>query len=277
MKQFQAVQAFQNMQAMQAMNTLQYMKSKTELDETITSIKECITAMKEGMEGGFLQAKTLVEAWKGAADKHNRVLAQFLQKRKEVPTSEEGLAKYEGRGGGDATYVAKGGDVTEILKKMQLEYEDNLVELDKAEQETNAAYLLADDAKRLAIEAADKTKKTKEKVLGEKGQELANTQADLQEATDGHMADTTVLKETITTCKKREDQYNQHMKTREGELQAMSQAIEILEKVTGVRSPESKGVATIGFTQLGSLKKHKDPKAAVVAVLRKAGKSKATA
>ena len=34
-----------------------YMKSKTELDETITSIKECITAMKEGMEGGFLQAK----------------------------------------------------------------------------------------------------------------------------------------------------------------------------------------------------------------------------
>merc|ERR1719453_2841613 len=259
-----------------------YMKSKTELEETIKSIKDCITAMKEGMEGGFLQAKTLVEAWGYKTDKHNRVLAQFLQKR-EVPTSEEGAAKYEGRGGGDATYVAKGGDVTEILKKMQIEYEDDLVALDKAEAETQAAFLLADDAKRLAIEAADKTKKTKEKVLGEKGQELANTQSDLKEATDGHMADSSVLKDTVTTCKKREDQYNQHMKTREGELEAMQQAIEILEKVTGVRSPESKGVTPTAvipdFTQLRNVhsRTYKDPKAAVVAVLRKAGKSKATA
>merc|ERR1719440_1835297 len=189
-------------------------------------------------------------------------------------------SKYSGRGGGDATYVAKGGDVTEILKKMLMEYEDDLVALDKAEAETKAAYDLADDAKGLAIDAATKTKKTKEKVLGEKGQELANTQSDLKEATDSHIADTQVLKETITTCKKREDQYNQHMKTRAGELEAMSQAIEILEKVTGVRSPESKGVETTAvipdFTQLRSVhsKKYKDPKAAVVAVLRKAGKSK---
>merc|ERR1719159_950702 len=259
-----------------------YMKSKTELDETITSIKDCITAMKEGMEGGFLQAKTLLDAWGYKRDKHSRVLAQFLQKR-EVPTSEEGLAKYEDRGGGDATYVAKGGDVTEILKKMQIEYEDDLVALDKAEAETQAAYALADDAKGLAIEAADKTKKTKEKVLGEKGQELANTQSDLQEATDGHLADTTVLKETVTTCKKREDQYNQHMKTREGEIEAMSQAVEILEKVTGVRSPESKGVTPTAvipdFTQLSSVhsKKISDPRAKVVAVLRKVGNKKAAA
>merc|ERR1719161_1410127 len=206
----------------------------------------------------------------------------FLQKKQKAEPTDY-AAKFEDRGGGDATYVAKGGDVTEILKKMLMEYEDDLVALDKAEAETKAAYDLADDAKRLAIEAADKTKKTKEKVLGEKGQELANTQADLQEATDGHMADTTVLKETITTCKKRGDQYAQHMKTREGELEAMSQAIEILEKVTGVRSPESKGVETTAvipdFVQLRNLhsKKVKDPRAKVVAVLRKAGSNKATA
>merc|ERR1719405_279067 len=143
--------------------------------------------MKEGMEGGFLQAKTMIEAWGYKADRHNRVLAQFLQKR-ETPLDEM-ESKYSGRGGGDATYVAKGGDVTEILKKMLMEYEDDLVALDKAEAETKAAYDLADDAKGLTIDAATKTKKTKEKVLGEKGQELANTQSDLKEATDGHMAD----------------------------------------------------------------------------------------
>merc|ERR1719201_2621718 len=258
-----------------------YMKSKTELGETIQSIKDCITAMKEGMEGGFVQAKMLVEAWQPKGKLHNRVLAQFLQKR-EIP--EAGDEKFVGRGGGDATYVAKGGDVTEILKKMLMEYEDDLVALDKSEAETKAAYDLADDAKGLAIDAATKTKKTKEKVLGEKGQELANTQADLKEAEDGFLADTTVLKETTTTCKKREDQYNQHMKIRDGEIEAMSQAIEILEKVTGVRSPESKGVETTAvipsLVQLSSVhakKMFKDPRAKIAAVLRKAGSKKATA
>merc|ERR1719405_398911 len=225
--------------------------------------------MKEGMEGGFLQAKTMIEAWGYKADRHNRVLAQFLQKR-ETPLDEM-ESKYSGRGGGDATYVAKGGDVTEILKKMLMEYEDDLVALDKAEAETKAAYDLADDAKKLAIQASTKSKETKEEVLGEKGQELSNTQSDLKEAQDALLADTTVLTETTTTCKKRADEYEQHQTTRAGETEAMQQAIEILEKVTGVRTPEEKGVTLV---QLKSIRRHNDPRAAVAAVLRKAGSSK---
>merc|ERR1719171_1135182 len=56
----------------------------------------------------------------------------------------------------------------------------------------------------------------------------------------------------------------------------MDQAIAILEKVTGVRTPESKGIETFFFAQLSSVhsRKHKDPRAAVVAVLRKATKGK---
>merc|ERR1719389_1218472 len=247
-----------------------YMKSKTELEETITSIKDCITAMKEGMEGGFLQAKTLIQAWSPKGEKHSRVMHQFMQKKQ---TEDPNLAKFENRGGGDATYVAKGGDVTEILKKMLMEYEDDLVALDKSEAETKAAYDLADDAKKLAIQASTKSKETKEEVLGEKGQELSNTQSDLKEAQDALLADTTVLTETTTTCKKRADEYDQHQKTRAGELEAMQQAIEILEKVTGVRAPEDKGI-TPTFVQLKSIRRHNDPRAAVAAVLRKAGSSK---
>merc|ERR1719443_1196367 len=189
------------------------------------------------MEGGFLQAKTLVEAWGKNAAQHSRVMHQFMQKKQ---AKESPLDKFENRGGGDATYVAKGGDVTEILKKMLSEYEDDLVALNKAEAETKAAYDLADDAKKLAIAASTKSKETKEQVLGEKGQELSNTQSDLKEAQDALLADTTVLTETTTTCKKRGDEYEQHMKTREGELAAMQQAIDILTKVTGVRTPEEK-------------------------------------
>merc|ERR1719238_2336351 len=220
------------------------------------------------MAGGFLQAKTLIQAWSPKGEQHSRVMHQFMQKKQ---TEDPNLAKFEGRGGGDATYVAKGGDVTEILKKMLMEYEDDLVALEKAEAETKAAYDLADDAKKLAIAASTKSKETKEEVLGEKGQELSNTQSDLKEAQDALLADTTVLTETTTTCKKRADEYEQHQTTRAGETEAMQQAIEILEKVTGVRTPEEKGVTLV---QLKSIRRHNDPRAAVAAVLRKAGSSK---
>merc|ERR1719159_237947 len=190
----------------------------------------------------------MIEAWGYKADRHSRsrVMHMFMQKKQ----AEDPADKFVGRGGGDATYVAKGGDVTEILKKMLMEYEDDLVALEKAEAETKAAYDLADDAKKMAIAASTKSKETKEEVLGEKGQQLSNTKDDLKEAEDALLADTTVLTETTTTCKKRGDEYEQHMKTREGELAAMQQAIEILEKVTGVRAPEDKGIETTVFTQL---------------------------
>merc|ERR1719146_635234 len=216
----------------------------------------------------------MIEAWGKKPERHSRVMHQFMQKKQ---AEDPNLAKFEGRGGGDATYVAKGGDVTEILKKMLMEYEDDLVALDKSEAETKAAYDLADDAKKLAIAASTKSKETKEEVLGEKGQELSTTQSDLKEAQDALLADTTVLKETTTTCKKRGDEYEQHMTTRDGELAAMQQAIEILEKVTGVRTPEEKGVT---FVQVGnvlkSVRRHTDPRAAIVAVLRKVHRGKNT-
>merc|ERR1719146_205455 len=191
----------------------------------------------------------MIEAWGKKPERHSRVMHQFMQKKQ---AEDPNLAKFEGRGGGDATYVAKGGDVTEILKKMLMEYEDDLVALEKAEAETKAAYDLADDAKKLAIAASTKSKETKEEVLGEKGQELSNTKDDLKEAQDALLADTTVLDDTKTTCKKRGDEYEQHMKTRDGEYAAMQQAIEILEKVTGVRAPEDKGIESTVFVQLKS-------------------------
>merc|ERR1719321_1281409 len=217
----------------------------------------------------------MIEAWGKKPERHSRVMHQFMQKKQ---AEDPNLAKFVGRGGGDATYVAKGGDVTEILKKMLMEYEDDLVALEKAEAETKAAYDLADDAKKLAIAASTKSKETKEEVLGEKGQELSNTKDDLKEAQDALLADTTVLKETTTTCKKRGDEYEQHMKTRDGEYAAMQQAIEILEKVTGVRAPEDKGIESTVFVQLKSVhvRKHTDPRAAIVTVLRKVKRGKNT-
>merc|ERR1719252_380940 len=56
----------------------------------------------------------------------------------------------------------------------------------------------------------------------------------------------------------------------------MGKAIEILSKVTGVRTPESKGIGG-SLLQVEVSKKISDPRAAIVNLLRKAGNTKQTA
>merc|ERR1719352_2211069 len=69
-------------------------------------------------------------------------------------------------------------------------------------------------------------------------------------------------------------EYERRSKTRAGENEAMSKAIEILTKITGVRTPESKGIEPVALIQLA---KPSDPRSAIVNLLRKAGNSKQTA
>merc|ERR1719163_418137 len=57
----------------------------------------------------------------------------------------------------------------------------------------------------------------------------------------------------------------------------MAEAIEALEKITGVRAPADKGIEETRFLQLSAVKKAKDPTQAIVNLLRKAGNTKQTA
>merc|ERR1719484_168826 len=76
------------------------------------------------------------------------------------------------------------------------------------------------------------------------------------------------------TCKTRADEWAERSERRAGEIQAMEEAVEVLEKVTGVRTPESKGISLI---QLNAQKYPKgDVRKAVVNLLKKAGNTKQT-
>merc|ERR1719405_174484 len=113
---------------------------------------------------------------------------------------------------------------------------------------------------------------TKTEVKGAKGSDLSTAESTLSEATSSRDADTTVLDETKQLCGERKEEYEKRMKTRADEIEAMGKAIEILSKVTGVRTPESKGISLIEVA-----KKISDPKAQIVNLLRKAGNTKQTA
>merc|ERR1719460_1608856 len=180
--------------------------------------------------------------------------------------------KFEDRTGREETYASKGGDVIEMLKTLKLQFEDQLKELNSAEASASSAHKLADAAKEDEIEAAGRAKDTKTEVKGAKGSDLATAESTLSEATSARDADATVLKETKELCHERKEEYERRSKTRADEIEAMGKAIEILSKVTGVRTPESKGITLIQLSN-----KIADPKSAIVTLLRKAGSTKQTA
>merc|ERR1719486_1328720 len=182
--------------------------------------------------------------------------------------------EFENRKGREETYSFKGGDVIEMLKTLKLQFEDQLKELNSAEASAASAHKLADAAKEDEIEAATRAKDTKTEVKGAKGSDLATAESTLSEATSARDADTTVLEETKQLCTERKEEYERRTKTRADEIAAMDKAIEILSKVTGVRTPESKGIK---FLQMEVAKKMSDPEQQIVNLLRKAGNTKQTA
>merc|ERR1719331_105952 len=76
-------------------------------------------------------------------------------------------------------------------------------------------------------------------------------------------------------CHELKEEYERRTKTRADEIEAMGKAIEILSKVTGVRTPESKGISLMEVAK--AAKKVSDPRAQIVNLLRKAGNTKQTA
>jgi hypothetical protein len=255
-----------------------YMDNKADLESTIDAVGQAITAL-EASKPAFLQQKLDLTA--PAVQKALGLLNTFSTDKKVIAKiakveqpGDPNADKFEDRKGRVATYTFKGGDVIEMLKTLKLQFEDQLKELNSAEASASSAHKLADAAKEDEIEAAERAKETKTEVKGAKGSDLATAESTLSEATSNRDADAAVLEETKTLCHDRKMEYERRSKTRAGEIEAMSKAIEILTKITGVRTPESKGIEPVALIQLA---KHSDPRSAIVNLLRKAGNSKQTA
>merc|ERR550514_2266581 len=193
-------------------------------------------------------------------EQQSKKVHAFLQQREEPMTAE----KSEARGGRVRTYDFKSGGVIEILKQLKLSFEDQLEELRKGETNAANAHKLSGAAQEDAINAAETAKKMKEDLKASKGEAKAGAEADLNDATEARDAANTVLDDTKKSCTTRADEFESRSKNRAGEVEAMKQAVEILEKITGTRTPEEKGVF---FLQLG---KSSDPRSQIVTLIRKA-------
>jgi len=247
-----------------------YVNAKSDYEGTISAIGEAIASL-EGANGASLvsvnKAKALV---KQLMPKEKAFLE--IRRASADPIESANADEFESRAGREVVSTSKTGGVIELLKNLKLKFEDELIAANKAETNSANSHSLADAAKEDEVNAATRAKDSKTSLVGRKGQDLATAESDLSEAESALQSADTVLKDTQSTCRTRADEWEERSKTRAGEVAAMGQAIEVLEKITGVRTPESKGIS---FIQMS--KKISDPRAAIVNLLRKAGSSKRTA
>jgi len=244
----------------------EYLLDKKDLEDTITALDEAITEMESSLISKSEKVKKVavkkaLELIRIYRPEEVTKVTQFLQKADQEPEA--------------AAYESKTDGVTEILKSLKTKFEEKLKELNSSETNAVSAHALADAAKTDEIEAGTAAKDTKTEVMGRKGGDLATSKSELQESTEARDTAATVLKTTQDTCTTRASEWKERSSRREGEIEAMKKAISILTEVTGVRTPEDKGVETT-FDGTSFIQKTDDPRAKIVNLLRSAA-SKAKA
>lgn len=213
-----------------------YEQVSADLQSTIDSVGECITAIKDSKDQtSFIAAQKKVSS----------VIALLeTQMSTEQKTGLSHFAKTdpaEVMAAGDMqahkkSYSFKGGNVLELLKQLELKFEDDLTQVEKEETNRVNAYNLAKDARDNAITAAEKAKDEKTDLKAEVDEEKAEAEGDLEDEQGELEADTATLETTDKKCSVKTSEWEERSATRSGEIEAINVAIKILAKVADVRT-----------------------------------------
>merc|ERR1719456_413517 len=191
-----------------------YDDEQKNFEDTITAVDEAITTLKDS-KASLLQtsAKKVVQKAKAMAE----VLGKPAAK----------------------TYSFKSGGIIETFKAMKAEFEADKLDSTTAETNKLNAYNLAKQARDTALSTAKDSKKEKEDIKGDKESDKANSETTKSETETALADDTATLETTDKECKTVTGEWEERSGIREGEIKAMGMAVKILEKVTGVRNPDT--------------------------------------
>merc|ERR1719446_940388 len=203
-----------------------------------------------------------------ATETQRRVLEDFAKPRPDQLAAGD-LEKHTDK------YDFKSENVIELLKQLQLKFEDDKLAGTKAETNAINAYDLAKEARDNSIDAAEKSKKQKEKELATTKKDIADAKEELKSTQDDLEKDSASLKDTEDSCRTKKSEWDTRSETRSLEIEAMDQAVKILSKSTGVRT-EAPGnpvppASPVDFLQISQVRAN-DPKMKAVALLKEAAK-----
>merc|ERR1719258_79711 len=131
---------------------------------------------------------------------------------------------YEAKG----EYEFKSGGIIDTLKDLQDKFQKRKDELDAQEQKAQDAFNAAVDAKREQIETDKTSLATDEDTYSTTDSEIASTTEELEEEKAQLNDNKLYLKDITGQCETKAKEWDQRSKARNGELTAISKALEIL-------------------------------------------------
>jgi len=173
-------------------------------------------------------------------------------------------------------YDFKSENIVELLKGLLMRFQDEQIESTKQFSNAQNSWLLAEKANQAATIAAKKALNARDKERSSVVNFLTETKANLKTTQEDLEADSKTLTDTTSSCRVKESEWEQRSSTRDKELEAMTMAVKILSKSTGLRhetpsnpipppSPE--------FLQLSEAEKlSDDPKMRAVILLKETAK-----
>jgi len=259
-----------------------YAQASADMKLTIAACGEAISALQASRPaGGFLDLsssrarRALSQVAAVAGDRASDKLGEVLRAAQEPEEPRPKLIAGGDREAHVQKYSFKSGSVIEMLKELKQDFEDELVEADKAETNAENAYGLEKQAREEAISAAQASKTEKEDSKGAISGDVAAWKGELQGVTSDYAADKKAMADTETSCTTKAQEWKERSAIRAGEIEALRVASEILAKVTGVRTEapsnpvpppaplEAAEEAPASFLQVAS-----DPRSRAVDLLR---------
>jgi len=233
-----------------------YEQVSSDLQSTIESVGECVTAIKSSKDDtSFLAAQ----------EKVSKVIAML----EVVKTDPAEVAAAGDMAAHKKSYSFKGGNILELLKQLELKFEDDLTQVEKEETNRVNSYNLAKDARDNAVTAAEKSKTEKTDLKAEVDEENSEAKGDLEDEEGELEADSGTLDTTDKKCSVKTSEWEERSATRSGEIEAINVAIKILAKVADVRTEApSNPVPPASPVFLQIVDVNSDPKMKAVVYLR---------
>merc|ERR1719243_327795 len=126
------------------------------------------------------------------------------------------------------SYAPQSGAIFGILKQMKETFESNLSSSQKEEMQSQTAYDDLKSAKEAEIKAGTDQSDTKTQELADTDEKLAQSKQDLDDTRMSLDSDQAFLLNLKETCQMTDAEFEERTKTRQEEIQAVSQALAIL-------------------------------------------------
>lgn len=191
-----------------------YAAEKAEADSDLGAINSAVAALEKGMAGAFVQTS-------GA-----QVLRRLvLSKQDLLDADRQDLVAFLSQSSG---YAPQGGEIVGILKQMEQSMSKSLADATAVEDAAIKTFDELVAAKKKEQDSLTAAIETKTRRAGELAVSIVQMKDDLSDSQATLLEDEKFLANLDKTCATKKAEYDERVKTRSEELQALAETVEIL-------------------------------------------------